>query len=54
MIKRVLKLIRNWVYLFGIFIPYGYLDWWFAIPLSFVFSCAFLAEVLTAYKESKV
>lgn len=50
---KIFKLIRNWLYLFGIFIPYGYLAWWFAVPISFVCLCGFLASYMTAYKEVK-
>ena len=53
MFKNILKLFRNWLFLFGIFVPYGYLDWWFAIPVSFACFCAFVSVLAGVYKDSK-
>lgn len=34
--KRIINLILNWFFLFAVFVPWGYLPWFWALPASIV------------------
>jgi len=44
---RYLRALVVWAGIFGMFVPFGYLPWFFAVPTSF-FSFCFVARLLQA------
>lgn len=47
---KYLRVIVAWVGIFGLFVPFGYFPWWFAIPLS-IFSFVSVGVLLVKAHE---
>ena len=51
--KRWIRAAFLWVCIFGWFVPYGYLPWFFAVPVSLMFFAIFLTVVMRAVALEK-
>ena len=50
--KKLINIVVSWVSLFGMFVPYGYLNWYWATPLSLACFVFFAGNVIKIMKET--
>jgi hypothetical protein len=51
--KRIFKAFTFNAFIFGIFVPYGYLPWYWAIPTSMISFGVLAHEILEEYEKGK-